>query len=162
MTIHAADAPIRVLLAEDDGDARALLTDLLNSMGHQVVAAASGGREAVRRAQEVTPDVVLLDVHMPDGSGIEAAEEITRQAPGTAVVLFSGDESVSLNDREVGATAAMIGLRALLTSCITPAASCPMDASCRSRARRSWSASSSSVRSATIRSRRSASVETTS
>ena len=107
MTIHAADTPIRVLLAEDDGDARALLTDLLTSRGHQVVAAASGGREAVRRAQEVSPDVVLLDVHMPDGSGIEAAEEITRQAPGTAVVLFSGDESVSLNDREVGATAAI-------------------------------------------------------
>jgi hypothetical protein len=54
----------------------------------------------------------------------------------------------------------MIGFRALLTSCITPAASCPMAASCRSRARDSWSFNSSCVRSATMRSSRSASVET--
>src|SRR5215207_8137776 len=107
MTMPGAESTIGVLLAEDDANARSLLTDLLNSLGYSVLAQVGSGREAVRRAQEVTPDVVLLDVHMPDGSGIEAAEEITRQAPGTAVVLFSGDESVSLNDREVGATAAI-------------------------------------------------------
>jgi response regulator NasT len=71
------------------------------------VAEVGSGREAVRRTQEVGPDVVLLDVHMPDGSGIEAAEEITRQVPGTAVVLFSGDEAVALSDREVTATSAV-------------------------------------------------------
>ena len=107
MTTTGAESTISVLLAEDDANARSLLTDLLNSLGYTVLAQVGSGREAVRRTQEVTPDVVLLDVHMPDGSGIEAAEEITQQAPGTAVVLFSGDESVSLSDREVSATAAI-------------------------------------------------------
>ena len=107
MTTTGADSTIRVLLAEDDANARSVLTDLLGSLGYSVLAQVGSGREAVRRTQEMTPDVVLLDVHMPDGSGIEAAEEITQQVPGTAVVLFSGDESVSLSDREVSATAAI-------------------------------------------------------
>src|SRR5215212_7278796 len=107
MTTTGAESTISILLAEDDANARSLLTDLLNSLGYTVLAQVGSGREAVRRTQEVTPAVVLLDVHMPDGSGIEAAEEITQQAPGTAVVLFSSDESVSLSDREVSATAAI-------------------------------------------------------
>jgi response regulator NasT len=98
---------IRILIAEDDDNARALLVELLNTMGHVVVAEVSGGREAIERAKDVVPDVVLLDVHMPDGSGIEAAEQITAQVPGVAVVLFSGDESVQLTEREVAATAAI-------------------------------------------------------
>jgi len=98
---------IRILIAEDDDNARALLVELLNTMGHVVVAEVSGGREAIERAKDVVPDVVLLDVHMPDGSGIEAAEQITAHVPGVAVVLFSGDESVQLTEREVAATAAI-------------------------------------------------------
>lgn len=98
---------IRILIAEDDDNARALLVELLNTMGHVVVAEVSSGREAIERAKDVVPDVVLLDVHMPDGSGIEAAEQITAQVPGVAVVLFSGDETVQLTEREVAATAAI-------------------------------------------------------
>jgi len=98
---------VRVLLAEDDENARTLLLDLLGTFGHEVVAEACTGRDAVTRAKDVHPDVVLLDVHMPDGSGIEAAEQITQVLPGTAVVLFSGDESLRLSDRDVTATSAI-------------------------------------------------------
>jgi len=98
---------IRVLIAEDDDNARALLADLLGTLGHTVVAEVSTGREAFERAKVVVPDVVLLDVHMPDGSGIEAAESITQTIPGVAVVLFSGDASLTLSDRDVTATAAI-------------------------------------------------------
>jgi len=106
MTENAAHT-IRVLLAEDDDNARALLVDLLNTLGHVVVAEVSTGREAYERAHELVPDVVLLDVHMPDGSGIEAAERITHDAPGVAVVLFSGDQALTLTDRDVEATSAI-------------------------------------------------------
>ena len=100
-------APIRVLIAEDDDNARSLLTDLLGTLGHSVVAEVSTGREACERAKDVVPDVVLLDVHMPDGSGIEAAERITESVPGVGVVLFSGDHTLTLSDREIAATAAI-------------------------------------------------------
>ena len=102
-----SSAKIRILLAEDDDNARGLVADLLASLGHIVVAEASNGREAIELARDVVPDVVLLDVHMPDGSGIEAAESITQAIPGVAVVLFSGDETVTLSDRDVAATAAI-------------------------------------------------------
>jgi response regulator NasT len=98
---------IRILIAEDDDNARTLLVDLLNSMGHVVVAEVTGGRDAIERAKDVVPDVVLLDVHMPDGSGIEAAEEIAKEVPGVAVVLFSGDQTITLSEREIAATAAI-------------------------------------------------------
>ncbi len=99
--------PIRVLIAEDDENARALIAELLGTLGHTIVAEVSTGREAFERAKDVVPDVVLLDVHMPDGSGIEAAEQIAAQVPGVAVVLFSGDESVVLSEREITATSAI-------------------------------------------------------
>ena len=98
---------IRVLIAEDDENARSVLIDLLAALGHLVVAEAGTGREAIERAIEIGPDVVLLDVHMPDGSGIEAAEKITSRFPNIAVVLFSGDQAISLSERDITATAAI-------------------------------------------------------
>ena len=102
-----AVTPIKVLIAEDDENARSLITDLLSTLGHIIVAEVSTGREAFERAKDVVPDVVLLDVHMPDGSGIEAAELITQTLPGVAVVLFSGDQTLTLTDRDVTATSAI-------------------------------------------------------
>jgi two-component system, response regulator PdtaR len=98
---------IRLLVAEDDDNARSLLVDLLTTMGHTIVAEVATGREAFDSAKNVMPDVVLLDVHMPDGSGIEAAERITQNVPGVAVVLFSGDQTLTLSDRDITATAAI-------------------------------------------------------
>jgi response regulator NasT len=107
MTMTEPATKIRLLIAEDDENARSLIVDLLATMGHSVVAEVSTGREAFERAKDVAPDVVLLDVHMPDGSGIEAAERITQSIPGIAVVLFSGDQTVTLSERDVEATAAI-------------------------------------------------------
>ena len=94
-------APLRVLLADDDDAARALLTDLLTSKGYVVVADVSGGRDAVAQTGVHRPDVVMLDVHMPDLSGIDAARQIAAAHPETAVVLFTGDETVSLSNDEL-------------------------------------------------------------
>lgn len=101
------ESQTRVLLAEDDAAARETLVELLTALGHTVVGQVGSGREAVDGASTLRPDVVLLDVHMPDGSGIEAAELIAQQSPGTAVVLFSGDHSFILSDREVDSTRAI-------------------------------------------------------
>ena len=100
-------SPVRVLIAEDDLNARSIMVELLGALGHVVVGEVGTGREASALARDVSPDVVMLDVHMPDGSGIEAAEEITQALPGTAVVLFSGDPGVSLTERDIAATSAI-------------------------------------------------------
>ena len=107
MTEVEVAASVRVLVADDDGEGRALLVNMLSSLGHEIVAEAASGRDAVALAQQEHPDVVLLDVHMPDGSGIDAAKQITAASPGTAVVLFTGDHSLRLTEREVLETAAI-------------------------------------------------------
>lgn len=98
---------IRILIADDDDDARAMIGDLLTAHGHVVVSQVDSGRAAVEGARELLPDAVLLDIHMPDGSGIEAAEQITAFAPRTAIILFSGDPLVTLSDDQVNATSAI-------------------------------------------------------
>jgi two-component system, response regulator PdtaR len=98
---------IRVLVAEDDENARALLVDLLRELGHDVVAEVGTGEQAIARAREARPDVVLLDVHMPGRSGIEAAETIAHEVDAAAVVLFTGDSSLTLSDRDAAATSAI-------------------------------------------------------
>ena len=92
---------IRVLVAEDDALARSTLVDLLGALGHMVVAEVASGAEAIERAQLLTPDAVLLDVHMPGASGVEAADVIARALPGTAVVLITGDLTLSLSSADV-------------------------------------------------------------
>lgn len=102
---------IRVLLAEDDDNTRTVFTDLLGTLGHVVVAAVATGAEAIARASAELPDVVLLDVHMPDGSGIDAARAISRESPGVAVILFTGDESLQLSEQDAEETSAIAFLQ---------------------------------------------------
>lgn len=99
--------PIRILVAEDDENARSLLVDLLRELGHDVVAEVGTGEQAIASAREARPDVVLMDVHMPGRSGIEAAEAIAHEVLEAAVVLFTGDSMLSLSDRDATATAAI-------------------------------------------------------
>jgi AmiR/NasT family two-component response regulator len=107
VSTHPVSSKLRLLLAEDDAGARSILSEVLVTLGHDVVASVASGVEAADRAREIRPDAVLLDVHMPDGSGIEAAEVISRTLPGIAVILFSGDENVSLSDEEAVTTGAI-------------------------------------------------------
>ena len=105
-TAHMTPA-IRVLLAEDDLLARGTVAELLGALGHEVVAHVGSGREAVAAARDSAPDAVLLDVHMPDGTGLEAAREITRERPGIAVVLFTGDHEIDLGAAGIQDTGAV-------------------------------------------------------
>ncbi len=98
---------IRVLIAEDDQLTRSTMADLLVSLGHMVVAEVESGAEAIEKAKQFTPDVVLLDVHMPGSGGVQAAEEIAALLPGTAVILITGDMTVSLSASEVAKSGAV-------------------------------------------------------
>ncbi len=98
-----SDVPstIRILVAEDNALERSTVVDLLTALGHMVVAEVASGAEAIECARLLTPDAVLLDVHMPGASGVEAAEEIASALPGTAVVLITGDLTLTLSSADV-------------------------------------------------------------
>jgi two-component system response regulator DegU len=86
----AGPSPIRLLLCEDQTLMRqGLRTILTLEPGFEVVAEAADGREAVLQAQRHRPDVVLMDVQMPELSGIEATAEIRRLAPASRIVILT-------------------------------------------------------------------------
>jgi len=83
-----------VLIADDHAATRAGVRGALERGGFVVCAEVASGPEAVEAALRTRPDACLLDVHMPGGDGIEAAAEIARRLPGTAIAMLtvSGDE----------------------------------------------------------------------
>jgi len=97
----------RVLVVDDELAARESLTELLATFGHVVVDAVANAEDAEARARELHPDAILLDVHLPGASGLEAAQAISRALPGVAIVLISGDDTIQLTDAEAEATGAV-------------------------------------------------------
>jgi DNA-binding NarL/FixJ family response regulator len=80
----------RVLIADDDDLMRAGLGELLSGEpGIEIVGQARTGREAIERTRRLDPDVVLMDVRMPDLDGIAATAELAQAAPGVKVVILT-------------------------------------------------------------------------
>lgn len=97
---------IRILLADDHTVMRKGLRMLLSSHPEfSVVAEASDGREAVEQAEAIAPDVAVVDIAMPNLSGIEAAQRIHAALPQVAIVILSmhSDEGYVLRALKAGA-----------------------------------------------------------
>ncbi|GHO49067.1 response regulator transcription factor [Ktedonospora formicarum] len=90
--------PIRILIADDHAPFREGLRALLRSEGDiETVGEAATGREAMARVADLQPDVILMDLHMPDGSGIEATHSILASSPHISILvltMFEDDDSV--------------------------------------------------------------------
>lgn len=89
---------LRILLADDHGILRAGLRLLLQTMeGIEVVGEASDGREAIALTRKLKPDVVMMDIMMPELNGLDATARVVASSPGTNVVILSmsaSEESV--------------------------------------------------------------------
>ena len=83
---------IRILLADDHMMVRQGIRALLEKEGFEVVAEAMDGRDAVRLAEKLKPDVAVLDIAMPLLNGIDAAREIRRASPRTKTTLLTVHE----------------------------------------------------------------------
>ncbi|PYE54451.1 response regulator [Deinococcus yavapaiensis] len=80
---------IRVLLADDHALFRQGLRSLLESEGLRVIGEATNGREAIRYAAETHPDVILMDIQMPDLDGVKATQAILEIDPTARVIMIT-------------------------------------------------------------------------
>jgi DNA-binding NarL/FixJ family response regulator len=86
-------APVRVLLADDHAIVRKGIRDFIEEDPElTVIAEAANGAEALRLAREQRPDVAVLDIQMPQMTGIDATREIKAQAPGVRVLVLTAYE----------------------------------------------------------------------
>jgi DNA-binding NarL/FixJ family response regulator len=98
---------LRVLVVDDHAAFRRALTSALNMVENiEVAAEAGGGRDATRQAASVEPDLVLMDLSMPDLSGIDAMKEIHKRAPELPVVILTAhaDPGIEKAALEAGAS----------------------------------------------------------
>jgi DNA-binding NarL/FixJ family response regulator len=100
-----AAVPTAVLIVDDNARFRVRARRWLECEGYDVVGEAEDGASAIVAVRRHEPDVVLLDVRLPDMSGLSVAERITREPGAPAVVLTSTEDVADLGDRIAGSGA---------------------------------------------------------
>lgn len=98
---------IRILVAEDETIIRLDLVEMLSEAGYEVIAQAENGVVAVELAKQYKPDLVILDVKMPEMDGITAAEQIITLAPVLMLTAFSQRDLVE-RARDAGVMAYVV------------------------------------------------------
>ena len=95
----------RVLVVDDAAFMRKMVSDVLTEGGHEVVGEAGNGIEAIARFQELRPEVMTLDITMPEMDGLSALRDIMELEPSARVVMCSalGQESKVLESIKLGA-----------------------------------------------------------
>lgn len=111
---------VRVLVVDDTDHVRGMLVAILGLHGFDVVGQAAGADEALRRAEELGPDVIVMDYKMPGKDGLEATREIREALPEQRVILYSAyiDQDLRQRAREAGVMACVpkaSGVEALAT-----------------------------------------------
>ncbi|MBI5106214.1 MAG: response regulator transcription factor [Solirubrobacterales bacterium] len=87
-----------VLIVDDHAGFRALARKLLAAEGWEVVGEAGDGAEALTEARRLHPELVLLDLNLPDGSGLDVAERLAATDPAPQVVLTSTHDEDELHE----------------------------------------------------------------
>ena len=94
-----------VMIVDDAPYVRDILRHILQRAGHQVVGEAADGEEAVAMAKDVRPDLIIMDIVMPNKSGIQATKEILEFLPSVKVIACStiDQENMMMKAMESGA-----------------------------------------------------------
>jgi DNA-binding NarL/FixJ family response regulator len=91
--------PGRVLIVDDHAAFRSLARRLLRAYGFEVVGEAADGSSVLGAVRQLRPDLVLLDVHLPDTDGCEVATRLAAEAQPPAVILISSREAADYGRR---------------------------------------------------------------
>ncbi len=96
---------VRILIVDDALFMRTLLRDIFEKQGWEVVGEAENGQEAVEQYRRLKPDLVTMDIVMPEKNGLDALWEITSEYPEAAVVMCSalGQDNLVLQAVQYGA-----------------------------------------------------------
>ncbi len=96
----------RFLLCDDSAFMRMMLRRLLERAGHQVIAEAGNGKEAVQQYRKHQPDLVTMDITMPIMDGVEATQMITQQDPQARIIMVTamGQKEIIMSALRAGAT----------------------------------------------------------
>lgn len=98
-----ANKPSRIIIADDESLIRLDLREMLTHLGYDVIAEAGDGRSALDLAKKLQPDLVIMDIKMPDLDGITAAEELTRLQIAPVVLLTAySDQALVERAKEAG------------------------------------------------------------
>lgn len=81
--------PIRILIADDNASVRAAMRDVLEASGEWEIIEAENGEQAVTKAREFTPNLIILDLVMPAKDGLAASREIADMLPGTPILMHT-------------------------------------------------------------------------
>lgn len=97
---------VSVLVVDDTDHVRRMLVEMLKLDGFDVVGAAIDGADAVQLATDVNPDVIVMDLRMPNVDGIEATRQIKVTRPDQVVILYTAylDHAIEEEAREAGVT----------------------------------------------------------
>src|SRR5262249_43566304 len=89
---------LRIAVADDEADMREFYESMLMRLGHHVVVTAASGNELVQGCREAHPDLVITDIRMPGGDGIDAAERICYAEP-VPIILVTAYQDSEILDR---------------------------------------------------------------
>ncbi|MEU0932077.1 MULTISPECIES: response regulator transcription factor [unclassified Embleya] len=109
-TAEPASTPLKVLVVDDHPMWREAVARDLAAAGYDVVATAGDGPEAIRRARATSPNVVILDLHLPKLPGVEVARELVRQDRSVRILVLSasGEQEDVLEAVKAGATGYLV------------------------------------------------------
>ncbi len=95
----------KVLIVDDAAFMRMLLKDIISKAGFEVVGEAANGKEAVEKYKELKPDIVTMDITMPEMNGIEAVKEIKKIDPDAKIIMVSamGQQAMVIEAIQAGA-----------------------------------------------------------
>lgn len=85
--------PHKILIADQSHEMRSKIRSLLEGAGWHVVGEAGDGQDAINKAQELAPDLVILDLSMPVKNGLEISAEILTSLPRTRILIFTIHEA---------------------------------------------------------------------